>query len=128
MKEELRDWTDEKSLYRIIFDVQAEGVIVSEPSSGLVVRANSAAAEMHGYTLDEFIGLHLTAFVDPQSHYLLREYARTVEAGRVFEAEALHVRKDSSSFHVEWRGTAFKHAGQPYLLVALRDISQRVSE
>jgi PAS domain S-box-containing protein len=128
MKEELKDWADEESPHRSIFEASADGMIVSEISSGLVVRANSAAAEMHGYALAEFIGLHPTAFMDAQSHHLLAEYAQTAQAGRVFEAEALHVRKDGTSFHVEWRGTAFTHQGHTYLLGTLRDITQQINE
>src|SRR5688572_137150 len=128
MKEELKDQTDEKSLYRRIFDTNADGVIVSDASTGLVVQANFAAAEMHGYALEEFIGLHPTVFIDPKSHYIFMEYVQTTQSGRVFEAQALHVRKDHSTLHVEWRGTAFNHQGQPYLLSTLRDISQRIGE
>ncbi len=128
MKEETKDRAQEESAYRSIFDTITDGVIVNDVSSGLVVDANTAAAEMHGYTREEFIGLHPTVFMDPKSHHLLMEYIQTTQAGRVFEAQAMHMRKDNSSFHAEWRGTAFSHQGHACLLSTIRDVSQRIGE
>jgi PAS domain S-box-containing protein len=33
--------------------------------TGLVVEANPAACTMHGYTREEFIGMHPTRFIHP---------------------------------------------------------------
>ena len=38
----------------------------------------------------------------------------------------LHVRRDGSTFHAEWRGTAFTYQDRPCLLGVVRDVSRRV--
>ena len=59
---------DEKEWqYRNIFDTATDGLIISDLGTGLVVEANPAACMMHGYPRAEFIGLHLTAFIHPDS-------------------------------------------------------------
>ena len=83
-----------------------------------MVEANSAAAAMHGYAREAFIGLPSTAYLHPDSHHLFSESAQTVQAGGVFEAPMLHVRRDGSPFHVEVRRTAFSYQGRLCLLRA----------
>ena len=116
------------ALYRHIFDTVADGLIVSDLSTGLVVEANRAAAEMHGYSREEFIGLDATAFIHRENHYLLTQYAEAIEAGKPFETLAIHLRRDGSSFNVEWRGTTLTYEGQKYLLFTVRDVSQRIAK
>jgi PAS domain S-box-containing protein len=128
MKEDTKDRSSDAALYRSIFDASVDGVIINEIDTGLVTEANQAAAHMHGYTLEEFIGLHPTTFMDPKSHHVLMDYFNAAQSGSVFEAEAVHVRKDGSTFYAEWRGSAFTYQGQPCLLGTLRDVSQRTSE
>ena len=52
---------DKEEQYRIIFETASDGMIITDIETGRVVEANPAACEMHGYTREEFIGLHLTA-------------------------------------------------------------------
>ena len=56
---------DQEQQYRIIFESASDGMIISDVGTGLVVDANPAAIAMHGYARDEFIGLHLTAYIHP---------------------------------------------------------------
>src|SRR5689334_5954604 len=128
MKEKTRDGAVEQKIDRSLFNIYPDGVIINDAASGVVVEANPAALKMHGYTHDEFIGLHPTVFMDANSHHLLTEYIQTAQAGRVFEAQAVHFRKDGTPVHVEWRGTACTYEGRPCLLGSLRDVSRRVDE
>jgi PAS domain S-box-containing protein len=117
-----------ESLYQTIFDAMADGIIIQDASTGVVVQSNPSAAKMHGYTREEFIGIPFTRFIHPNNHHLLTRYAETVQAGRIFEALAVHVRQDGSSFNAEWRGTAFTYRDQQYRLCAVHDVSQRIEE
>jgi PAS domain S-box-containing protein len=123
-----RSSQEKESLPQSIFNATADGIIVNDISTGLVIEANQAAAAMHGYGREEFIGLTPGTFTHPVSRHLFLQYAETVKAGNLFEALAIHVRKDGSSFHVEWHGTLFNHEGQSYLLGTIRDVSQRIDE
>src|SRR5687767_12664410 len=102
--------------YQRIFEAAHDGLIINDVESGLVVEANPAAATMHGYAREAFIGLHPTTFMHPDSHSLFSDYLRAIHAGEAVEECALHLRRDGSSFYVEVRGTAFTHQGRPSLL------------
>lgn len=123
-----RSSQEKESLYQNIFNASADGIIVNDISSGQIMEANQTAATMHGYTLGEFIGLSPATFMHPVSRNLFPQYIETVRAGNLFEALAIHIRKDGSSFHVEWHGVIFTYDGQQCLLGTVRDISQRIDE
>jgi len=119
---------EKESLYQTIFDTMADGIIIQDASTDLVVQSNLSAAKMHGYTREEFIGFPLAKFVHPNNHGLLTLYAETVQAGNIFEVLAVHVRQDGSLFNAEWHGTAFTYQDQQYRLCAVRDVSRRIEE
>ncbi len=113
-------------LYRSIFEAASDGLIINDIETGLVVEANAAAGAMHGYAREEFIGLHPTAYIHPDSQPQFTRDARSIKSGDVVEMLAIHVRQDGSSFHVEGRRTAFTYQDRPCLLSVNRDVSQRV--
>jgi PAS domain S-box-containing protein len=115
-------------LYQTAFDAMADGIIIEDVSTGLVVQSNQSAAKMHGYTCEEFIGFPFTRYIHPDHHHLFTPYAETVQAGNIFEVLAVHVRQDGSLFNVQWRGTAFTYQDQQYRLCTVRDASQRIEE
>lgn len=112
--------------YWSIFEATRDGLVINRIESGLVVQANSAAAALHGYTRQAFIGLHPTFFMHPDSPLLFSDYIRAARAEGQFEACALHLRRDGSSFYAEVRGTAFTYQEQPCLLSIIRDVSDQV--
>lgn len=116
----------EERHYRSMFETASDGLIVHDVETGRVVEANTAAGAMHGYAREEFIGLHLTTFIHPDSQPLFSEYVQAVQSGGMFQPLTVHVRRDGSPFHVEWRGTAFTYRGRPCLLSVIRDVSDRV--
>src|SRR5262245_50487913 len=92
-------------LYQAIFDAMADGILIKDVSTDLVVESNQSAAKMHGYSHEEFIHCPLTQFVHPDHHQLLTLYNETLQAGSTFQAVLVHVRKDGTTFNAEWRGT-----------------------
>ncbi len=109
--------------YRNIFEATSDGLLIYDIETGRVVEANPAACAMHGYTREEFIGLHPTAFIQPNPEHLFTAQIQTVQAGGIFEAQAVHVRRDGSTLIVELRGMAFTYQGRKCLLSILRDVS-----
>ena len=118
---------DKEQQYRIIFESASDGMIISDVGTGLVVDANPAAIAMHGYARDEFIGLHLTAYIHPDSQRLFTESAKDVQPGGIFDVPAVHLRKDGSSFYVDVRRTAIPFQARPCLLSVVRDVSERIN-
>ncbi len=113
-------------LYRNIFEAASDGLIISDLETGLVVEANPAAGAMLGYVREEFIGLHPTAFIHPDSLHRFSQAAEAAQSGGVSEALMVYLRRDKSTFYVEMRGTAFTHQHRPGLLSVVRDVSERV--
>jgi two-component system nitrate/nitrite sensor histidine kinase NarX len=118
---------DKEQPYRIIFEAASDGMIISDVETGRVVDANPAAIAMHGYTRDDFIGLHLTAYIHPDSQRLFQESADEVQPGGIFDVPAVHLRKDGSSFYVDVRRTAIPFQARPCLLSIVRDVSERIN-
>ena len=109
-----------------IFEAVADGLIIQDTETQRVVEANSAAAAMHGYSREEFIGLHLTEYIHPDSQRLFSESSRDVMSGGVFESTAVHLRRDGSPLYVEVRRTAFTYQSRLCLLSVVRDVSKRI--
>jgi PAS domain S-box-containing protein len=112
--------------YRNIFEAASDGLVIYDIESDVVVEANPVACEMHGYTRQEFIGLHPTVFMIPESHVLFMEHVQGAEPGVVFEALVIHKRKDGTSFHVEVRRSAISYRERSCLLSIIRDVSRRI--
>ena len=125
-----RDNPSEKDVenwyYHSVFDSVTDGLIIIDLENGCVIDANPAACAMHGQTREEFIGLFPNGFIHPGSRNIFGEYLQEFQSGRIFDTQALHLRHDSSTFHVEWRGTAFSYQDHPCLLGVLRNVSKRI--
>ena len=112
--------------YQSIFETASDGLIIHDLETGLVVEANPAACTMYGYAREEFIGLHPTRFIHPDSHELFRTYVQAIQSKGRSEALEVHMHRDGALFYVELHGTAFPHQGKLCLLSVVRDVSQRV--
>lgn len=118
---------DKEQQYRVVFEAASDGMIISDVETGRVVDANPSAIAMHGYTREEFVGLHLTAYIHPDSQRLFSESARDIQPGGMFDVPAVHLRKDGSSFYVDVRRTAIQFQARPCLLSVVRDVTERIN-
>jgi PAS domain S-box-containing protein len=118
---------DKEQQYRIVFEAASDGMIISDIETGRVVDANPAAITMHGYTREEFIGLHLKAYIHPDSQRLFIESTNDAQRGGTFDVPAVHLHKDGSSFYVDVRRTAIPFQGRPCLLSIVRDVTERIT-
>jgi two-component system nitrate/nitrite sensor histidine kinase NarX len=118
---------DKEQQYRIIFEAAGDGMIISDIVTGCVVDANPAAIAMHGYTREEFIGLHLTAYIHSDSQRLFVKSATDTQPGVILDTPAVHLHKDGSSIYVEVRRTPIPFQGRLCLLSVVRDVSERIN-
>jgi len=114
----------EESAYRAIFEASSDGLVINDAATGVVLEANPAFCQMHGY--QHMAGLHPTTFIHPTSHHLFEDYLRTVREGGVFRARAQDVRRDGTVFDVEVLGRGFVYHGQFALLGVVRDVTEQV--
>ncbi len=117
---------DKEQVYQSIFETASDGFIINDLKTNIVVEANPAACSMYGYTRDEFIGLHLTKYIHPDSSNQFTKYVQAVQSQGVDVALQTHTRHDGSRFFVELSGTVYTNQGHSYLLSVVRDVSQRV--
>jgi PAS domain S-box-containing protein len=109
-----------------IFDAVSDGLIIQDLETLRVVEANTAAAAMHGYSREEFIGLPATQYIRPDSLRVFSESLKTVREGGVFESPAIHVHRDGSPFDVAVRRTAFTYRAKPCVCSIVRDVSKQM--
>ncbi len=117
---------DKERPYQRIFEAAGDGLILNDLETSLIVEANPAAGAMHGYTREDFIGLHPITYIQPDSYAQFTKGVEEVQSGNVFEATAVHVRRDGVPFTVEVRGTGCIYRDRPCLLSIVRDVSVRV--
>ena len=117
---------EQEQQYRTIFEAASDVMIISDVETGRVVDANPAAVAMHGYMREEFIGLHLTAYIHPDSQRLFTEFARDAQPGGMFDVPAVHLRTDGTSFYVDVRRSAMLFQTRPCLLSVVRDVTERI--
>ena len=113
-------------MYRNLFETAGDGLIINDLETGRVVEANPAAAAMHGYAREEFIGLLPAAYLHPDSQRPFTADIEAARSGKTVEGLAIHVRRDGSQFHAEVRRTALSYKDRPSILSAIRDVSRRV--
>src|SRR5689334_535523 len=122
--------TRSETLFRALFDLSPDAVIVIDPHdpnvSWPIIDCNLAACVMNGYQREELIGhsvdiLNLTSGTPEERTTYLN---RLREAGK-FNLETYHHRKNGEQFPVEVSTTLIK-AGERELIIGIdRDITER---
>ncbi|HEY6073730.1 MAG TPA: histidine kinase, partial [Anaerolineales bacterium] len=84
------------------------------------------ACTMYGYSRQEFIGLHPSKLIQPDSAHQFTKYVQATQSQGAYVVQQVHLRRDGSQFYVELSGTVFMDQARSYLLSIVRDVSQRV--
>ena len=97
---------------------------------GRILDANEIAAQLHGYTRAELIGMRIGDLDVPQDAVRVRERIAQLLRDRLVRFEAVHRRRDGSEFPVEVTARLAEVGGRPVILSFNRDQSdrQRVQE
>lgn len=114
--------------YQSIFESVIDGLIICDLENFIVVEANSAASNMHGFSRVEFIGQPLQTFIASDYLELFNKKIQGMNAKTTFDFKAEHICRNGSTLFAEWRGTQLTYKGQPCLLSVVRDISMRIHE
>ena len=116
---------EREAQYHSVFESVSDGLFINS-LDGRLVDFNPAAAQMHGYTVEEFRHLQPTDFIHPDSFHLYQEYLDRVRNGEQFRARAIDLRKDGSKIIVQVTGEQFIYQGMPHALAVLRDVTEEV--
>ena len=115
--------------YQVLFENAGDGIFLIEAEEeklGDILDANQAAAEMHGYSVDELLNLNL--FRDLYTPNIAKDvptHAKRIMNGEWIKAEITHSKKDSTVFPVEISSGLLKLKDRKYILTIDRDISER---
>jgi len=129
LKQNMRDIQESEKRYRTLFESAGDAIFIVEAEGekfGEIVDSNRAAADMHGYTLDEMLTLNLIKDLDAPGD-AAKAPARIAQIlnGEWIKAEIKHRKKDGTIFPVEISAGLLEYMGHKYLLAIDRDISKR---
>ncbi|MDD2897133.1 MAG: PAS domain S-box protein [Desulfuromonadaceae bacterium] len=114
--------------YRMLFERAPDAIIIiglDGDEAGLVVAANQAAADQHGYSLDELCRLSIYELNTPETNKIAGDIFAKILGGEWVTAELWHQKKDGSQFPIEIHAGLIKINGKKYVLGFDRDITQR---
>lgn len=119
----------EGETYKRIFEALHEAVIIYDAETSLIVEANRAASDLHGYQNQEFCALPPSTFVHPESLTQFTGWTQAAQTNTVYEftAHVRHLQRDGTPFMVEIRGTHCIYQERPCLLTIVRDVSQQLA-
>ncbi len=109
-----------------VFDVIPDGLLIGDRNSGLIVRANRSACQMHAYGRDELGGTPISALLHPDSR---REFSRQIEAlpsRGPFRIGTRDVRADGSTFYAEWNVASLAFEDHDCWIGIVRDVTERM--
>ena len=116
---------DSEEQYRAIFNASADGLVLRD-ADYRVVDVNPAYLAMSGFTRDEVISA--TRVLTQTDEAMQRRHRRQhadVLAGRAMRYDVTGTRKDGTLFHAEVSAMPVTYRGNPHVLYAARDITER---
>jgi len=115
--------------YRALFDQAGDYILLlkgPDDRNLVIIDANKAAWEKHGYTREEFIGMPLSKIAKSLSEHPLPAHTEQMKTGRTMLFEDKHFKKDGTVFPVEISAKVFDNSDAvPTFLSIERDISDR---
>ncbi len=113
-------------LLSLAVDQATEGMAIVD-MEGAISFINKAFAEMHGYTVAELAGRHLSIFHTPDQMPAVEEANRQIREHGRFNGEIWHVHRDGRAFPTLMENSlVLDEAGDPVGMIAtLRDITDQ---
>lgn len=107
-----------------LFESSPDAIFV-EDFSGQVLDVNSAACRLHGLTREQLIGKSVMDLVPPEERTRTLAGFQRLVSGEWQQVEGLSLTADGRGVPVEVRTSRIEHAGQPALLLHVRDLTER---
>jgi PAS domain S-box-containing protein len=115
---------------KVLFEQSGTGWMILDPNTSdgipVIVDANKAAWELHGYTRDDFIGRPVADIDDEEGKRMCLERTQQILSGEPLQIENTHVRKDGTFFPVAVYANRVDIEGElPLIITSEHDITQR---
>jgi len=114
--------------YRMLFESAGDAIFMLEADgdhAGRIVSANRAAANMHGYSVEELLEMSSQDLDTPETTAGSAERTRRILNGEWIDAEISHRKKDGGVFPVEVSAGLLEFEDQKYILAFVKDITER---
>lgn len=114
--------------YRNLFENAADAIFVlslENKKVGNILQANRAAAEMHGYSVEELLTMNIGDLDSPGAALGIPVRIDRMLKGEWLRTEINHRRRDGSEFPVEISAGVFEVGGEKYILAIDRNIAER---
>jgi len=114
--------------YRNLVENAADAIFVlslERQKVGNILQANRAAAEMHGYSVEELLTMNIGDLDSPGAALGIPVRIDRMLKGEWVRTEINHRRRDGSEFPVEISAGIFEAGGQKYILAIDRNIAER---
>src|SRR5215471_173120 len=111
---------DSEELYRHVFEVESDALLLVDRESGQILAANAAAIDLYGYSREELLSLNrFRLSTEPD------DSARAIKDMESFISLGWHRKRDATLFPVEVSGRYFELKGRSVCVYAVRDIAER---
>ncbi|MGE5299515.1 MAG: PAS domain S-box protein [Acidobacteriota bacterium] len=128
LKEQMYKIEESEIRYRVLFESAKDAIFIIAAEGqerGKIVAANRAAAEMHGYTVEELKTLNIADLDAPEEIEQIPERVGRILRGEWIKADITHRKRDGSVFPVEISAGLIELGSRKYILAYDRDISER---
>ncbi len=120
---------ESEMLFRMLFENAGDAIFIIKAEKeelGQILAANQAAADMHGYTLDELLRLKIMDLDSKEDLQRIDSRVKAILNGEWIRERIHHRRKDGAVFPVEISAGLLRWEGKKYILAFDRDISEQV--
>jgi two-component system sensor histidine kinase AtoS len=128
LRDTIQKIEENQKRYRLLFESAGDAIFILEAegaSAGRIVSANRAAADMHGYPVEELLELKIQDLETPETAEGSPERIRRILSGEWIDAELSHRRRDGTVFPVEVSAGLLEFEDQKYILTFDKDITER---
>ena len=128
LKEMIYNIEENQKRYRMLFESAGDAIFILEAEGedvGRIVSANRAAAEMHGFTVEELMEMKIQSLDTPEASAESPQRIQRMLDGEWVKAEISHRRKDGTVFPVEISAGLLEFGNNKYFLAFDRDITER---
>jgi PAS domain S-box-containing protein len=123
-----RKLEESEKRYRLLFERAHDCILVLEAEGeeqGKIIAANTASAEMHGYSVEEMLTKNIADLDSPESRTAVPGRFLRLLNGEWLKGEVTHVRKDGTIFPLEINAGLLDMGTKKYVLAIDRDITER---
>lgn len=114
---------EKEGLLQIVFNQTGAGIVLIDPENLEVIEYNKSAAELNGYSLEEFRHMNLCSLQSTYNREEVVEIFHSVSKNGNLEFEVVHKRKNGSLIHLNTKLDTVSFNGKNYVCCVWTDIS-----